>query len=469
MTVVAVGIVCVGCSGEVRDRDERIGSDGVSLKVTCGPRFVSARHGDDGSNACRARAPCASIQRAVLAACEGDVVHIARGAYAENVVVDKGLTLDADDGAVLYPALSAPAPCDDSSLCDGAASSIILVRASGVSIRGLHLDGDNPALTSGVTVGGADIDARNGIVTDHLAGKFDALEVVDVDVDNVYFRGIYASSGGTFSFRRDRVRNVRGDRSAVAIFNFGGAGAVERSVVKDSNDAISANHSTGTVFTGNRVVRSASGVHTDNAGDGAGSAADLIEDNEVEDCAADGYGAWVFVPYVPPIVRSNTVRGCSVGLAAFGQGAAVRASFLDNRVDGGGAAGSVGARVTTDQIGFGAANVAALFRHNVVRRADVGFAIEETAGFTADVAIECNRIVQNGTGIRTASAGGFVSRNRIARNGLGLASLASGVLAAERNFWGCPFGPSDPRCDGVSGNVDVDPFLTSSPACASDD
>ena len=37
----------------------------------------------------------------------------------------------------------------------------------------------------------------------------------------------------------------------------------------------------------------------------------------------DGYGVWVFVPYLAPTVDHNTITNCSVGLSIWGQGAPV--------------------------------------------------------------------------------------------------------------------------------------------------
>ncbi len=466
-------MVAAGCTAPTGATDEPSESSASELRDACGVRYVSVRGSDvsaaGASSDCRApRAPCRTVQRGVDAACAGDTVRIGRGDYAENVVVPKSLTLDGARGAVVRPARSAPTPCADGSLCGGAASTIILVQASGVTVRGLTLDGDNPALTSGVVVGGADVDARNGIVTDHDRGRFDGLEVEDVRVENVYLRGVEASTGGTFRFRRVFARNVLGDAQSVAVFNFGGAGSITDTEVVDSADAISANHSRGTLFARNVVRRSASGIHTDNAGDSAGSATDRIEDNRVADCAVDGFGAWVFVPFVAPLVRHNAIERCAIGLAAFGQGASVRTAFVDNRVRAGTEAGSVGAFVTTDQIGFGAANVSVLFFGNVLRGAETGLAVEEGPGFVADAELTCNTIRKSTTGIVATSVLGRVSGNAITGNALGLdaTAIASGLLDARRNWWGCGAGPGAPGCDPVSGSVDVSSPLAAPPRCA---
>src|SRR5205085_503080 len=107
------------------------------------------------------------------------------------------------------------------------------------------------------------------------------------------------------------------DPSSVAMFNFGGSGVMADNKVTNANDAISSNWSTGTQYVGNDVSKSGSGVHTDNNG-GFGGVADLLKGNRVKDCKTDGYGVWVFAPYVSATVDSNRVDGCYVGLAAFG-------------------------------------------------------------------------------------------------------------------------------------------------------
>lgn len=84
-----------------------------------------------------------------------------------------------------------------------------------MTISGFTLDGDNPALTSAIVRSGAgpaaDLDARNGIITDYTSGVFSGLDVHDVTVQNIYLRGIYAASGGTFDFQDNTVTNVQGD------------------------------------------------------------------------------------------------------------------------------------------------------------------------------------------------------------------------------------------------------------------
>ena len=62
----------------------------------------------------------------------------------------------------------------------------------------------------------------------------------DVTVENVYLRGIYASSGGTFSFVDNTIDNVQGDSASIGIFNYTGSGVISGNHVSNANDAIAA-------------------------------------------------------------------------------------------------------------------------------------------------------------------------------------------------------------------------------------
>lgn len=404
------------------------------------------------------------IQDAIADSSAGDTIAVHTGTYSENVVVDKPLTIRrATHGShpVLIPAVSNPngPGCAGSSLCGGAASNLILVQADDVTIDGLTLDGDNPALTSGVVAGGADIDARNGIITNHAIGTFNNLTVRHVTVRNVYLRGLYASSGGTFDFEGNRVRNVQADPASIAIFNFGGAGTMADNIVSDAADAISSNWSRGVQFVRNRIVRSASGIHTDNAGGGGGSA-DLIRWNAVSDCTTDGYGIWVFVPYLAPTVTDNLVSGCAIGLAAFGEAAAAGApAFSDNILDGHHAStssgGSIGVLVTTDILGWGSTDVTASFSRLVVRRFDTGVYVEQGCElYGSYFPGDCSTPAQ-----ATATVQGSVIHD----NGTGASGLGGTAVNAESNWWGCAAGPNQHGCDTAVGSVDFTPWLRHPP------
>jgi hypothetical protein len=404
---------------------------------------------------CSTKCAFSNIQAAIEAASPGATITIGPGTYDENVVVNKPLTLiGAGRRTVIVPATSNPI-CSSGSLCGGAASNIVLVQANDVTITNLVLEGDNPSLTSGVVVGGKDIDARNGIITNHELGTFNNLTVSKVRIADVYLRGIYASSGGTFDFDHDTIENVQGEEQSIAIFNFGGSGTMSDNKVTDANDAISANHSTGTQFLDNVITKSGSGIHTDNNGD-SGGVADLIEGNKISACNSNGYGIFVFVPYLSATVTANKVSGCYVGLAAFGGAVSGQGpTFSNNKVDGAGAsttdpAGSYGAYLTTDQLGFAFGDVTASLTGNSIANASTGVFVTQTEPTPG----------QPSGGQATVTA----SNNTIEKNLTGANGGAGTVFDAQNNWWGCKQGPNvGSHCDSAIGTTAYTPWLTTKP------
>lgn len=356
----------------------------------------------------------------------GDLVKIGAGTYTENITVTKGVEIrgNGEGSTKIIPAVSNTF-CGSGSLCAGA-SNVFLVQASNVTIDQLAIDGDNPALTSGKLAGGADIDARNGIITDHtLNTVFNNLYVHHVTVKNIYLRAIYASSGGTFLFDHNTVSNVQADGGSIALFNFGGSGSFTNNTVSDVADGIVSNWSTGSVYTGNTVSNAGSGIHTDNNG-GSGGTADLIQNNTVVNSPAGGYGIWVFAPYLPVQVKNNTVTNVEVGLMSAGQQLPVTTLFSGNTVDGQGKANTTGVYVTTDLFGYGTANSAVdFFNNNIINNTD-GFYLESESGRTLSLVANNNSISHNSNSNVTQGTG----------------ASGAGTFAADMNcnWWGSVLG-----------------------------
>ncbi|MHB0915819.1 MAG: right-handed parallel beta-helix repeat-containing protein, partial [Thermoleophilia bacterium] len=401
-----------------------------------------------------------SIQEAIDAASAGDTINIAAGTYVENVTVNKSVELaGAGQGStIIKPATSLPNPCAGSSTCGPPitnSSNVVVVQANNVVIHDLTVDGDNPALTSGIVRNGADLDARNGIITNHHAGVFSGTEIYDVTVRNIYLRGIYPSSGGSFNIHDNTVHNVRGDSGSIAIMAWMSAGTISGNTISEANDGIAANHSKGIQFLNNTVTNSGSGVHTDNAGDGGG-VADLLQGNNVSDCDLGGYGVWTFVPYIAPVVDNNTVTNCAVGLSAWGGGSSgplVTTQFTNNIVNGPAkAAGSVGAYITTDTIGWGYADIAVNFTGNVISGNETGIYM------TAD-----EQSWNPSYTARTITA--TFSGNEIAGNTVGMDKGTGGTINADAvgNWWGDASGPYNAASNASgTGNSIADgiPFIS---------
>jgi hypothetical protein len=327
-----------------------------------------------------------TIQSAINAAIAGDTINIAAGTYSANLTIDKAVTIVGAGQAntIIYPGISAPT----------GTSYVMTIKADNVIIHDLTVDGDNPSLTSGIVVGGADINAARGIVSDPTQNHGN-IEIYNTTIKNIYLRGIQLGNSGvpvfapfTINIHDNTVTNVQGDANAsVAVFNAGGSGTIAHNIVSGTPDAINANHSQGTQFLNNTVTNSASGIHTDNAGDRAGSVADLIAGNAISNGNGSGvgdstgsYGIWVLAPYIAPTVQNNTVSNVKNGLAVFGSGIAVTPIFSNNAIDGSSIPGSIGALITTDMLGFGSGNVSAILHNN--KLVNVTYGVTATQQFT---------------------------------------------------------------------------------------
>lgn len=409
-----------------------------------------------------------TIQAGINAATGGDIISVLAGTYVENIVVDRSVELSgAGAGSTtILPAVSLPNPCTGSSMCGSitASSNIVVIQANNVKIHDFTLDGDNPSLTSGIVVNGADLDARNGIIEDFYSGVFNGLEVYDTTIENIYLRGIYASSGGSgFNIYNNIVDNVMADTSSIALFSFGGSGQFAGNTISRANDAIAANHSKGTQFLNNIVTTSGSGVHTDNAGDGGGGA-DLIRGNSVSACAPNGYGVWVFVPYIAPTVDNNTITDCEVGLSAWGDGATlvppntpVTTQFTNNMVDGpASAANSVGVYVTTDWISWGYSDISVSFSGNVVTDYETGLY------FTADEQSWNPEPYEEKT-ITATFLDNSIAGNT---NGIGMGVDGTYSVDASGNWWGTNV-PATVAAT-VGAGIDYTPWLNSGTDTSSD-
>ena len=229
---------------------------------------------------------------------------------------------------------------------------------------------------------------------------------------------------------------------------------MDHNTVSEANDAISANWSKGTEFADNKITKSGSGVHTDNNG-GSGGSADVIKGNKVSECKLNGYGIFVFVPYVSATVEDNMVRGCTVGLAAFGGAVSGQGpTFAANKVDGAGA--STERRPDLRRVHH---HRPARLR---VRRRDR----------------DADRQLDQGRRHRPAGHAdqpqpGTAGRRPGERDGLGQRDLQEHDRRQRRsrhasskrknNWWGCMQGPTGSKCNPAKGTVNYTPWLATKP------
>lgn len=186
------------------------------------------------SNTGTAECPFATIAFAVDQVSPGDIIMVDAGVYVQDLVITKpvdlrGVQYNADPNtrtgaeSILYPATSDPDP--------NSATSMPVVylddnAANGTKINGFTIDGDNPALTSGVVNNGADMDAIEGIGSYLGNGDLDiAFNKVRnfpyVGLDLAHYGGAGSLSGTTI--RNNLITNVYSAASGPAIslqYNF---------------------------------------------------------------------------------------------------------------------------------------------------------------------------------------------------------------------------------------------------------
>ncbi len=396
--------------------------------------------------------PFQTIQKGIDSVEPNGTVHVAAGTYIENVVVNNSVTIDgAGADTIVMPADSDPGLPTGSSLLG---SNIFLVEANDVKITDLVIDGDNPDLDSGVVFGDADLDARNGIITNHANGVYNGLEVSYVTVKNIYLRGIYASSGGTFNIHHNTINNTQGSDQSFAIMVYNGTGFVADNVV-DYGAAVGANYSQGTQWLRNTLTHTPGGIHTDNAGLPSILGPELISGNTV-DCTgvSGGYGIWTFVNRMPITVENNTVTSCEVAYSAWGSGNSTVATFQNNTATAPAQnTDSAGIYVTTSGAGWGYFDVNADFSGN------------NLSGFETGVFLSADPATWETAPYVEKTITSNINRNNVTGSSAHAAYQGTDgiyTIDLEENWWGSILGPQAP----ISDNVDVIQWCgTANPVC----
>jgi len=88
-----------------------------------------------------------TIQAAVNAAKSGDVIRVCAGTYPEQVVIEKSLAVEADNGVIVIPS-NVVANAAGLSSGDPLAAIILVKNAENVDLQGFLVDGSANGLTS---------------------------------------------------------------------------------------------------------------------------------------------------------------------------------------------------------------------------------------------------------------------------------------------------------------------------------
>ena len=136
--------------------DQRTSPATLSIVYVDGSVAVSG----DGT----ARSPKKTIAEGITRVAPGGTIYVLPGTYAEDLVINKPLSLLGPNAAInpntgsrvaeaiLHPATTGVDPY-------GTCTVMAYLSVSNITIKGFTFDGDNPGLTSGVNINGADVDA----------------------------------------------------------------------------------------------------------------------------------------------------------------------------------------------------------------------------------------------------------------------------------------------------------------------
>lgn len=381
----------------------------------------------------------AVIQDGINAVGSGGTVWVADGTYQENIVIPKSLNLygSGTSTSTVYPAVSDPGTCGPPALGN---SQLVVIQADNVTISGFVFDGDNPNLTSGVVFGGADIDARNGIVTDPVGfpDKGNNLKVLNCVIRNFFLRGVEARGVTGISgieYRNNEVSNVQacpGNSLGLSLHTYATGKIWDNAVTYCDCGIFVHNHSDGEVIE-NEVHHSASvGI-----GVNGNDAKTVICFNTVTDGGIEGCIQTVSADAEVEICCNEVSSDDSDGIVIMG-GQSYPQQIYDNYVHDGG--NNIGLKITTDLYGWG---------------------YEDSHGVNA----WGNRIIDWGTGVLAdvpvADVGAHsviatVSGNDIRGNTTLNADNndAGSTLNATKNWWGSKADPSGT----IGGNVNFVPW-----------
>jgi hypothetical protein len=314
------------------------------------------------------------------------------GTYTEDLIITKGITLtgQGQDDTILYPATSVPTCTSSSPLCGYAATNMCIVQAENVTIHDLTLDGNNPALSSGVFVNSVEVDARNGIIGDYSVATPHDLTVYDVTVRNVYLRGIQATGSGPITgidLHNNVVRNVAGDENESAAMMFSNAtGTMVSNTVEDTVHGLSCSENSACLLEGNVVTNpERSGIHV--SGNLVAPGGTTVLSNTVT-------GGWMGIAASyqekPLAVAHNVVNGATIGVDVGGRSS--NPLITHNQIDGSGLVTATGIVVETDGHGDVDWGTSATLQDNEIHHTGYGVALLSGPGLTVTALLEGNLI-----------------------------------------------------------------------------
>lgn len=405
-----------------------------------------------------------TIQSAIDAASSGNTIKVCPGTYAEELNINKPLTLlgpndtinpntgARTDEAIIVPTFSDP-------INPGFGGPLVVYLAtSGITFKGFTVDGDNPLVSGGLLFNGADVNAEFGIYGPETANP-DAVISNNI-VQNIGEMGVWITSNSQ-----------------------GGAKNANSSISNNKVDNILGNYGQGirigedawVSITGNKVSRVRNGIVVENfSGNTGAHPASVIDSNEISSFrrgirhnlhytyAGPGFTLSnnTITPYVQSVFPSpltGSAEYYGIMVESVQQSVAVTVSnnvLTGNRVAmaSGGYTRNEGLIVTNSSTA--SPNIA--FTGNRVSDFVRGVFNEDTPSVPT---FTCNEIYGNTTGIfvSAGAANGLIANsNDIVGNDFGVQNNGPTLLNATGNYWGSVSGAGPVNTglgDRVSTNV----------------
>jgi nitrous oxidase accessory protein len=210
------------------------------------------------------------IGPAIAAATAGDVIEVRRGAYREDLLVDRTLTIVGEEGAVLFGT---------------GAGTVITIKAPDCEIRGLTIDSTGTGAGNQMDAAIQITSNGNRIVGNHILRAFYGIVVAAASGNQVEQNTISGLSWEPFGRRGDGIylyrapgnriigNTITGMRDAIYL-QYASGGVVERNVVEASRYGLHDMFSDGTRISGNTFRTCSAGANLMN------SSGLLLEGNE---------------------------------------------------------------------------------------------------------------------------------------------------------------------------------------------
>ena len=475
-----------------------------------------------GSNVCTIANPnCNTIAQAVTASSNGDTISIGAGSFAvpSSIALTKTLTITGAGIGVTFVQPTSTAfsvrtsgiVFSDFTLQNGATgiafqsaasnnTQITRVQFSGQTSRGIDVSlaatfpVTNVAITdcqfavtgiairtsstaqvAGVTISGTSFTGGTYglyVANDNSTSRFSGLTVQNSSFTNV------GGGGNQYAIYAEEMRDVviedstfTGGRSSIGLLKFYGSSGVAA-----SNITIRRNTFSG--FTGNALDLE---VYLGGATPGVGLENPItVEDNTFQKDVSISISSPAIFLRLPPALTNAAVSILDNDISLSGTfGAATQAHGIQlrgngpvvitgNTIDGGNVGGT----------GTSPPSSGIYVQSQASSTSLPSGTFSNVMPATVSISASCNRIqgFRNGVSVFDSIANAYgglqigatvtLTDNAILGNDDGVVTAAAPpTIAAENNYWGCPAGPTDGACDGVTGDVDADPFLAAIAPC----